>query len=294
MEPVIHAEFERKTSTFQYVVACPKTKQAVIIDPVLDYDQATLSLSTTSARSLQKKVETLGYSVVRLLETHAHADHLSASHFLQKAFVAAGQPKPPICIGHRIQTVQQTFARRYGIPEDELRGAFDHLWNDNEKFSIGDLTAQVLHLPGHTPDHIGYWIGDNVFTGDSIFNPDVGTARSDFPGGDARALWRSMQRLMSLPDHTNIYTGHDYPHERDAMAGVTVAEQRERNKHVKQGTSEEDYVRWRTERDSSLQEPKLIHPSLQVNVRGGRLPRRWHNGGVFFNLLVQAPEELHE
>lgn len=294
MQPIVHSQFEPKTSTWQYIVACPDTKQAVIIDPVLDYDQATLSIDTATARSLLDKVNSLGYSIVRLLETHVHADHLSAAHFLQKTLVATGKPKPPICIGRRIRSVQENFARRYGIPDEELKDAFDKLWDDDEKFNIGNLTAQVLHLPGHTPDHIGYLIGDNIFSGDSIFNPDVGTARCDFPGGDANALWNSMQRLLSLPGQTKVYTGHDYPPDRDAMPCVTVAEQKQKNKHIKEGTSKDDYIKWRVERDGTLNEPKLIHPSLQVNSRGGRLPGRWHNKGVFFNLLVQVPEDLQQ
>lgn len=301
LHPTIHTIFEGKTSTWQYIIACPNTKEAVIIDPVLDFDLATLTISTSSADRLLQIVKEHGFKIVRLLETHAHADHLTASHYLQKTLVAAGQPKPPICIGQRIRTVQETFAKIYGIPQDELENVFDHLWQDDEEFKVGELDAKVLHLPGHTPDHVGYVIGENVFTGDSIFNPDVGSARCDFPGGDASTLWKTMKRLLSLPSHFKLHTGHDYPpasgtddqaEGRGPLAYVTVQEQRERNKHVRDGTEETQFVSWRAERDSSLREPKLLHPSLQVNVRGGRLPKAWHNGGVFFKVLVQVPPEL--
>ncbi|KAL4806618.1 beta-lactamase-like protein [Aspergillus unguis] len=300
-QPTVHTILEKKTSTWQYIVACPSTKEAVIIDPVLDFDQETLSISTGSAQKLLETAKSSNYRVVGLLETHAHADHLTASHYLQKALIAAGQARPPICIGKRIRTVQETFATIYNIPEDEISNAFDHLFSDNEEFRIGELTAKIFHLPGHTPDHVGYMIGENVFTGDSIFNPDVGSARCDFPGGDARTLWNSMQQLLSLPPHYRLYTGHDYPpasgsndqaEGREAMPFVTVKEQKERNKHVKEGTNEEEFVKWRAERDQGLREPKLLHPALQVNARGGLLPKDRHNGGVFFKLLVKVPPEF--
>jgi glyoxylase-like metal-dependent hydrolase (beta-lactamase superfamily II) len=301
MQPVVHTIFEKKTSTWQYIVACPSTKDAVIIDPVLDFHQEKQTVSADSAQSLLEIVASQGYRVVKLLETHAHADHLTAAFYLQQALIAAGQPRPSICIGQQIKVVQETFAPKYDIPADETTGVFDHLFSDNEEFRIGELTAKVLRLPGHTPDHIGYMIGENVFTGDSIFNPDVGSARCDFPGGDARTLWNSMKKLLSLPPHYRLYTGHDYPPaggsndkaaSRDAMPFVTVQEQKECNKHVKDGTSEEAFVEWRAERDRVLREPKLLHQALQVNVRGGRMPRKKHNEGVFFHFLVKVPKEL--
>lgn len=301
MQPILHPIFEKKTSTWQYIVACPLTKEAVIIDPVLDFDQEQLKISTESAQRLLETVTSNGYHVVRLLETHVHADHLTAAYYLQKSIVAAGQPRPPICIGKRIRTVQETFAKIYDIPQDEITDVFDYLFSDDEEFFIGNLTATVLHLPGHTPDHVGYMIGENVFTGDSIFNPDVGSARCDFPGGDSRALWNSMQKLLSLPLHYKLYTGHDYPPAagssdgakcREAAPFTMVQEQRQNNKHVKQGTSEEEFVQWRSERDGSLREPKLLHPALQVNARGGRLSKSTHKGGIFLKLLVEVPEDL--
>ncbi|GAD98659.1 beta lactamase domain, putative [Paecilomyces variotii No. 5] len=302
MQPIVHSIFEEKTSTWQYILACPSTKEAVIIDPVLDFDQEKLKISTESAQKLLATVTSNGYHVVRLLETHAHADHLTASAYLQKSLEAPGKPRPLICIGKRIRTVQETFAKIYDIPQDEITDVFDHLFSDDEKFQIGTLSATVLHLPGHTPDHVGYLIGENVFTGDSIFNPDVGSARCDFPGGDSRTLWNSTQKLLSLPPHYRLYTGHDYPpasgsssdgsRSRDAAPFTTVEQQREDNKHVKKGTSEDEFVRWRSERDAGLREPKLLHPALQVNARGGRLPKNTHKGGVFFKLLVDVPADM--
>ncbi|KAB8077469.1 beta-lactamase-like protein [Aspergillus leporis] len=274
-EPTIHPIFEKQTSTWQYIVACPQTHEAVIIDSVLDYNQSQSTISTITADKLLELVNVHKYKVTRLLETHAHADHLTAASYLQAQLQTYGS-RVPICIGRRIRQVQDTFAGRYGVSPDELINAFDHLLDDDETFRIGNLTAKVLHLPGHTPDHVGYLIGRNVFTGDSIFNPDVGSARCDFPNGDADALYRSMQRLLALPDEFQLYTGHDYPpstteSSREPMPFATVSEQRKRNKHV--GSGHEAFVKWREERDSGLNEPRLLHQALQVNIRGGKLPR---------------------
>lgn len=295
MEPIIHPIFEKQTSTWQYIVACPRTLQAAIIDPVLDYDQAQMSISTTSADALLDFATSHNYTITRLLETHAHADHLTAAYYIKQRLKVENHAHVPICTGYRIRQVQNTFARRYGIPKDELDNAFDHLSQDDETFRIGDIAGQVLHLPGHTPDHSGYLIGRNVFTGDSMFNPDVGSARCDFPAGDAHALYSSMQKLLSLPDEYKLYTGHDYPpssgdyQSRDPMPYVTVKEQREGNKHVKGGTPKEDFVRWRQERDSGLNEPRLLHQALQVNIRGGRLPLH-ADRRVFLSMPVRVPE----
>ncbi|PKY01198.1 Metallo-hydrolase/oxidoreductase [Aspergillus campestris IBT 28561] len=280
MEPIVHTVFEPTTGTWQYVVACPSTRAAAIIDPVLDFDLASATITTRSADSLLALVKEHNYTVAYLLETHAHADHLTAAAYLQEKLVASGQPRAPICIGARIRTVQETAAQKYHIPESELAQAFDRLLADDDQLPLGNLSITLLYLPGHTPDHMGYRIQDNIFTGDSIFNPDVGSARCDFPGGDARALFHSMKTLLSLPPHVRLYTGHDYPPapatEADAkrapLAYVTVADQKERNKHAKDGSAEEDFVQWRADRDSGLNEPRLLHPALQVNVRGGRMP----------------------
>lgn len=275
MEPVVHTVFEKQTGTWQYIVACPDTRQAAIIDPVLNLNLSEFKITTTSADELLAIAETNNYTITRLLETHAHADHLTAAFYLQQRLLAKGQPKAPISTGRRIRQVQETFAATYNVPKAELECAFDHLFDDDETFSVGDITAHVLHLPGHTPDHSGYKIGRNVFTGDSIFNPDVGSARCDFPNGDAKALFNSMQKLLALPSDCKLYTGHDYPPAESGRAPlpfVTVADQLASNKHVKQGTTVSEFVDWRRKRDSSLNEPRLLHPALQVNIRGGRLP----------------------
>ncbi|KIV82399.1 hypothetical protein PV11_04516 [Exophiala sideris] len=287
MEPKVHTLFEPVTGTWQYVVADETTKQAVIIDPVLDYDKPTGKINTRSADKILELVAGAGYTISRILETHAHADHLTASRYLQNVLAdrQSPSPLPQVCIGERISQVQKTMSMIYSIPASDLEGAFDHTFADDETFAIGKIEAKVIHLPGHTPDHIGYVIGSNVFTGDSIFNPDVGSARCDFPGGSATDLYQSMQRLLALPAHYKLYTGHDYPPEtRNVPAGqhvsgskavpyTMVAVQQRENKHVKLGTEMDDFVKWRSERDSGLADPKLLAQAMQVNVRGGRLPK---------------------
>ncbi|KAI1609589.1 hypothetical protein EDD36DRAFT_75767 [Exophiala viscosa] len=286
MEPKVHTLFEPVTGTWQYLVADEITKEAVVIDPVLDYDKPTGKITTRAADEILDLVAGKCYTVSRILETHAHADHLTASRYLQNVLAERQptSPSPLVCIGERISQVQKTMSKVYNIPAIDLEGAFDHTFADDETFAIGNIEAKVIHLPGHTPDHIGYVIGSNVFTGDSIFNPDVGSARCDFPGGSATDLYQSMQKLLALPSHFKLYTGHDYPPEsRDIIAGqhvsgskavpyTTVDVQRHDNKHVKIGTEMDDFVKWRSERDSGLGDPKLLAQAMQVNVRGGRLP----------------------
>ncbi|EYE92800.1 MBL fold metallo-hydrolase [Aspergillus ruber CBS 135680] len=248
MEPIIHPAFEQQTSTWQYIVACPRTFQPAIINPVLDYDQTQMSIGTTSADALLDFATSYDYTTT-CLETHAHADHLTAAYYIQQKLETKKQNKIKLSI--RIK---------------ELDNAFDHLFQDDDTFQIGDITGQTLHLPGHTPDHSGYIIGSNVFTGDSIFNSDVGSARCDFPDGDAHALYGFMQKLLSLPDKYKLYTKHENPSS-------------EGNKHVKGNTPKEDFVRCRQERDSGLHEPQASHQVLQVNIRGGKLPLS-EDGGV--------------
>lgn len=297
MEPIVHTVYEPKTGTWQYIVACPNTKEAAIIDPVLDFEPTAFKASTESADALLDIVRENNYKVTHLLETHAHADHLTAAYYIQQVLWATGEEHASICIGENITIVQKTFAPRYNIPKDELQNAFDHLFRPNETFQIGDLTATALHLPGHTPDHGGYHIGSNVFVGDSLFNPDVGSARCDFPGGDARTLWQSAAKLLALPDETKLYTGHDYPpsnetSKRDPRPFATVKEQKERNKHVKTGSTESAFVQWRTDRDNSLAEPKLLHQAMQVNVRGGKMPGKAHGGKTLIQFVVHVPNKL--
>ncbi|KAJ5168809.1 Glyoxylase B2 [Penicillium canariense] len=273
-EPKIHHVFEAKTGTWQYIVADPATRTAVIIDPVLDYDAATQTITTGSADALLALVQANGYRVERILETHAHADHLTASSYLQKQLVQRQGFRPPIGIGKRIAQVQRLFSQRYGLAKDEWLGVFDKLFEDDETFRVGELTAKVIHLPGHTPDHLGYQVGDNVFCGDSLFHADIGTARCDFPGGDATHLFQSGRKLLDLDDHVKIWPGHDYPPEgRDPVPWMSVRDQKEQNKHLSDVVTEEEFVKMRTERDRHLNAPRLLHPSLQMNIRAGRLPR---------------------
>ncbi|KAG6862253.1 hypothetical protein C0995_002184 [Termitomyces sp. Mi166 len=256
--------------TWQYLVADPITLEAAIIDPVLDYDITTRAVSTSTADCILKFIQDRGLKVLRILETHAHADHLSASQYLKEKL----PDEVPLCIGKRITQVQQTFAPRYGLDPHSLEGAFDTLLEDDEEFKLGNISCKVIHLPGHTPDHVGYILGKNVFTGDSIFLPDVGSARADFPGGNAKDLFKSMQRLLSLPQDYKLFVGHDYPQgdRHDPLCMATVEEQRHLNKHGKTGTTEQEFIKFREDRDAHLGEPRLLYPSLKVNIRAGKVP----------------------
>lgn len=273
-EPIIESSYEPKTGTWQYIVADPSTHEAVIIDSVLDYDAATQVISTQTADKLLTLIAQKGYKVQRILETHAHADHLTAASYLQDRIAQQQGHKPPICIGKRITEVQKRFAQTYGVPTEEYIGVFDILFEDDDVFQIGGLMVTVMHLPGHTPDHIGYKIGDNVFCGDSLFHADIGTARCDFPGGDASSLWNSGHKLLQLADHTKIWTGHDYVSAARAepVPWMSVRDHKQWNKHLAQGITREEFVSQRRERDASLAAPKLLGPSLQINIRAGRLP----------------------
>jgi glyoxylase-like metal-dependent hydrolase (beta-lactamase superfamily II) len=290
-EPIVHPVFETTTGTFQYVVADPLSKDAAIIDPVLDFDLGSSKISTASADRVLETVRENGYAVTHVLETHAHADHLTASRYIQQALSKAGQNPPSIAIGARIKEVQRTFAAVYNIPSAELDSAFDKLFEDDEEFAIGTLKATAIHLPGHTPDSMGYVIGSNVFVGDSLFNPDVGSARCDFPGGSATALYGSIHRLLGLPEDYRLYTGHDYPPVgRGPQPCYPVSEQKKSNKHGVLG--EKEFTEWRTQRDSSLSDPRLLHQALQVNIRGGRIPAQNETGTSFFKVPVKGSEGI--
>ncbi|KHN98346.1 metallo-beta-lactamase domain protein [Metarhizium album ARSEF 1941] len=271
----IHDIHEPDTGTWQYVVADPSTMSAAVIDSVLDFEPASATITTQSADKLLALIRSKGYQVELILETHAHADHLTAAAYLQDRLEKSQGTRPDIGIGKRIVEVQKRFGDRYGIKSAEYAKAFDRLLDDDAEFKIGNLTATVLHLPGHTPDHVGYKIQDDIFCGDSLFNADVGSARCDFPGGSATQLYDSVQRLLSHAPHVKIWTGHDYPPEARAgraVSATTVGQQREQNKHLRDGTSRDDFVAWRAERDATLKEPRLIHYALQINIRAGRLP----------------------
>ncbi|KAJ5706031.1 hypothetical protein N7536_001720 [Penicillium majusculum] len=297
MEPRVHPFFESETCSWQYVVACPERKEAAIIDPVLDYNPENFLITSESADELIECVLKNGYTVTLLLATHAHGDHLSAAYYIQQTLWSRGQPHAQICIGENVRVVQSHFAQKYQIPRQEIENSFDHLFQPDEVFNIGNVTSIALHLPGHTPDHGGYKIGNNIFTGDSLFNPDVGSGRCDFPGGDARELFRSMKHLLAFPPETRLYTGHDYPPSneytaRDPLPYVMVGEQEKKNKHIKNDSSEEDFVKWRSQRDKEMPEPKLVHQAMQVNVRGGRMPSKSHNGKAYLLYLINVPKVL--
>lgn len=289
-EPTIHSLFEENTGTWQYVVADPYTKKAIIIDAVLDYAADSRTISTSTADNILATIARHGYHVEKILETHTHADHLTAASYLQHRLLQQQGSRPPICIGKRIRQVQERFAARYGIPADEYEDVFDHLFEDYESFELGQMTVNVMHLPGHTPDHIGYQIAGNVFCGDSIFHADIGTARCDFPGGSAKNLYESAQRLLKLPEGMKIWTGHDYPAcpERcEAVPWMTVGEHRERNKHLSTGVEEAEFLALRQKRDARLAAPKLLDPSLQINIRAGRLPRPTVGGERLMGLPIR-------
>ncbi|OKL60746.1 hypothetical protein UA08_04245 [Talaromyces atroroseus] len=288
-EPTIHAIFEKVTGTWQYLIADPVSLSAVIIDAVLDFDRTTQTVSTQTADSLLGMIKKYNYRICMVLETHVHADHLTASSYLQSKLAQDQGAKPPIGIGKRISQIQTLFGQRYMVPEAEYKSAFGKLFDDDEEFKIGELTATAIHLPGHTPDHLGYRVGENVFCGDSIFHVDIGTARCDFPGGSAHDLFQSGMKLLSLPEQVRIWMGHDYPSpdREKPKAWMSVQEHREHNKHLKNGMTLNDYISLREKRDAQMQEPKLLHQSLQVNIRAGRLPEPAISGHRMLHLPLR-------
>ncbi|MGU3668166.1 MBL fold metallo-hydrolase [Methylobacterium sp. A49B] len=283
-EPVILAFFDEPTNTVSYIVADPETKQAAFIDPVLDYDYNGGSVDTRSVEAMLTAAEEAGYTVVWTLETHAHADHLSGSPYV-KAKTGA-----KIGIGEHIKEVQKIFRPVFNATDLKTDGSdFDHLFVDGETFAIGNLAVEVLYTPGHTPADICYRIGGHVFVGDTLFMPDFGTARADFPGGDVRTLYRSIRKLLALPPATVLHLCHDYKAPgRDVYAWeTTVGEQRERNVHVKEGVSEEEFAAMRTARDATLAAPRLLLPSIQVNIRAGKFPPAEANGVRYLTIPVK-------
>ena len=283
-QPRVHAQFDEATHTVSYVVWDPATCRAAIIDPVLDYDHRTGRVSHRSADDLLGIVADQGLSVDWVLETHAHADHLSAAPYLKEKTGA------PIGIGARITEVQRTFAPVFGLEDVSGDGReFDCLFRDGETFALGGLQVEVMHTPGHTPACVSYRIGEAVFVGDTLFMPDYGTARADFPGGDARTLYRSIHRLLALPDATRLYLCHDYKAPgRDHFAWeTTVGEEKTRNIHVGGGVDETSFVAMREARDATLAAPVLLLPSLQVNIRAGRLPDPDRDGRRFLRIPLK-------
>ncbi len=280
-KPEVHALFHEGTSTVCYIVACPVTNQCAVIDSVLDFEQASGTTTTTFADKVADKVRDLGLTVQWVLETHAHADHLSGAPAVKKAL--GGQTG----IGRNIDKVQLTFAKVYNLEKDFPTDGrqFNHLFEDGEQFAVGNVQAKVMHTPGHTPACLTYVIGDAAFCGDTLFMPDFGTARCDFPGGSAQTLYQSIHRILALPPETRIFVGHDYaPGGREYAWETTVAEQRASNKHVKEGTSEDAFVAMRTKRDAELAMPTLLLPAIQVNIRAGELPPAEDNGVAYLKL----------
>lgn len=284
--PVVQAFFDESTFTASYVVHDPGTLKAAIIDSVLDFDAAAGRTSRTSADTIIAYVEARGLAVEWLLETHAHADHLSAAPYLQERL--GGQ----LGIGREITTVQHVFGKLFNAGSDFERDGsqFDRLFDDGDIFAVGALQASVLHVPGHTPADLAYVIGDAVFCGDTLFMPDYGTARADFPGGDARRLFRSIRRLLSLPDDARLFLCHDYKAPgRDAFAWeTTIRDERIANVHVHEGVTEDEFVKMRRDRDATLDMPKLILPAVQVNMRGGELPPAEDNGVRYLKLPLDV------
>lgn len=273
------------SSTWSYVVADASARRAAIIDPALDYDAASGRTGTASAQALVDHVRGQGYGLDWILETHAHADHLSAAQFVKQASGGHGR----VAIGAGIREVQRTFKALYNLGDGfKTDGSqFDHLFEDGERFAIGGLEAQVMAVPGHTGDSVAYLIGDAVFTGDSLFMPDSGSARCDFPGGDAGTLYDSIHKLLSLPEATRLFVCHDYGQGgRARLHETTVGEERRANVHVKDGISRDEYVKLRRERDATLPVPALLLPSIQVNIRAGRLPEPEANGTVYLKIPV--------
>ena len=276
--PEIHAFFDEPTNAVSYLVADPASGAAAVIDPVLNFDLASGEISSRSAEQMLALATDRGHSIEWVLETHVHADHLSAADFIR------GRTGAKVGIGEGVRAVQQAFAPRFGA--DEAGSAFDRLFADGDTIALGELTIEVLASPGHTPACVSYKVGDALFVGDTLFMPDYGTARTDFPGGDARQLYRSIRRILSFPRKTRLFLCHDYKAPgRDAYEWqTTVGDELDNNVHVGGGIPEEEFVAMRQARDATLCAPKLLYPSIQVNVRGGRLPPAEANGERYLKI----------
>jgi glyoxylase-like metal-dependent hydrolase (beta-lactamase superfamily II) len=285
MHPSVQAFFDHATNTVSYIVYDPATKKAAIIDPVLDFTPRNGRIATTSADALLKAAAGQGLDIIYVLETHAHADHLSAAHHLREVTGA------PVVIGAQITQVQTIFGALFEADDVTHDGAaFDRLVQDGDSLPLGNLSINVLHTPGHTPACVTYVIGDAAFVGDTMFMPDYGTARADFPGGSAHALYGSIRKILDLPPETRIFVGHDYlPKGRSEYVWeTTVADQRAHNVHMHDGISEAEFIAMRTARDKTLEAPQLILPALQVNIRAGALPPASPGGHVYLRLPINA------
>lgn len=284
--PQVKGFFDHRTFSVQYVVSDPATKRCAIIDPVLDFDPKSGATATENADRLLEYVRQEGLEVEWILDTHPHADHFSANHYLQQKTGA------PTAIGERVMEVQKLWKRKYDFDDTQLRVSdeyWDRLFADGDTFRVGEIDAQVMLSTGHTLASITYVIGDAAFVHDTLFMPDFGTARADFPGGDAGELWRSIQRILTLPDETRVFVGHDYmPGGREPAWESTIGEQKQHNPHLKDVSDEATFVRMRDERDAQLPMPALILFSLQINTRGGRLPEPHDNGLSYLRVPVNA------
>jgi glyoxylase-like metal-dependent hydrolase (beta-lactamase superfamily II) len=286
--PAITAFYDPRTCSVQYVAADPATRRCAIIDPVLDYEEKSGSIRMTSADGILAFIRDQGLTVEWILDTHPHADHFSAAPYLKEKTGA------PIATGERVTDVQRLWKNIYDLPDFPTDGSqWDRLFADGETFFVGSIPAFVIHSPGHTLASVTYVIGDAAFVHDTLFMPDFGTARADFPGGSARTLWRSIQRILALPDDTRLFTGHDYrPHGRSAAWESTVAEQKRDNCHLRQAAGDEEaFVALREARDRSLPFPRLLLHALQVNINAGRLPTPEANGRRYLKLPLGAFSE---
>lgn len=284
-KPEVQHFFDPNTWTLTYVVSDPASKRCAIVDPVLDLDYPSGTLTTESADAVIAYVEAQGLTVDYILETHVHADHLTGAPYLRE------QLGGKVAIGTQITTVQQTFASVFNEPEDFPRNGsqFDLMLGDEDSFDIGGIACSAFHVPGHTPACMAYLLGDALFVGDTLFMPDSGSARCDFPGGNARTLYRSIRRLLELPDETRVFVCHDYqPDGRELAFESTVGAQRAGNIHVNDNISEDEFVAMREARDATLGMPTLILPSLQVNMRAGHLPPKEANERLFLRLPLNA------
>ena len=284
-KPTVKGLFDKRTSSVQYVVADPETKRAAIIDPVLDFDPNSGATATHSADQLLAHIDQEGYTLEWILDTHPHADHFSAAGYLKD------RTGIPTAIGEKVVEVQKLWQGIYNLPDGfPIDGSqWDRLFPDGDRFKVGNMEVEVMFTPGHTLASIAYVVGDAAFIHDTIFMPDGGTARADFPGGSAKVLWNSIQRIMALADDTRLFTGHDYcPGGRKPQWESTVAEQRAKNTHLVNARTEEEFVDLRKKRDRELPMPKLILHSLQVNIRGGRLPEPEDSGKRYLKIPLDA------
>ena len=284
MQPIVKTFFDEPTFTFSHVVSDPETKECAIIDSVLDFDYASGKTDRVSADQIIAYIKEESLQTQWILETHVHADHLSAAPYLKE------QLGGTLAIGDQITVVQNVFGKAFNAGTDFERDGsqFDHLFKDDESFSIGSIAAKAIHTPGHTPACLSYLIGDALFVGDTLFMPDYGTARCDFPGGDATTLFQSIQKLFTLPDETRVFMFHDYkaPGRDEYQFETTIGEERQHNIHVSVEHDQADFIQMRESRDATLDMPRLILPSVQVNMRAGHMPPAEDNGQRYLKIPV--------